>query len=73
MKRGAADSGTIASIGYDPTWKMLEIEFKETSDVYLYFEVPQSEYEALISAPPKGTYLNQQFKKAGYRYERIAI
>ena len=29
--------------------------------------------KALISAPPKGTYLNQQFKKAGYRYERIAI
>lgn len=71
MQRAAVDSETIASVGYDPTWKMLEIEFRQSGEVYLYFEVPQSEYEAFMSAPSKGTYLNQQFKKAGYRYKRL--
>lgn len=71
MQRAAVDSETIASLGYDPTWKMLEIEFRESGEVYLYFDVPQLEYEAFMSAPSKGTYLNQQFKKAGYRFERV--
>lgn len=71
MQRAAVDSETIASLGYDPTWKMLEIEFRESGEVYLYFDVPQLEYEAFMSAPSKGSYLNQQFKKAGYRFERV--
>jgi hypothetical protein len=71
MKRQPVESSSIASVGYDPTWKMLEIEFKDTGEVYLYFDVPQSEYEAFMRAPSKGTYLNQQFKKAGYRFERV--
>jgi len=73
MQRAAVDSETIASIGYDPTRKMLEIEFRHSGEVYLYFDVPQSEYEAFMSAPSKGTYLNQQFKKAGYRFERLGL
>ena len=65
------DSSTIVSMGYDPTWRMMEIEFRETGDIYLYFDVPAEEYEAFRQAPSKGTYLNQQFKKGGYRYERV--
>ena len=71
MKREPVESSSIVSIGYDPTWKMLEIEFTESGEVYIYFDVPQVEYEAFMSAPSKGTYLNQQFKKAGYRFERV--
>jgi len=58
-------------MGYDPTWHMLEIEFKDTGDVYLYFDVLAEEYAAFLQAPSKGTYLNQTFKKKGYRYERV--
>lgn len=72
MRRVAVESETIASIGYDPSWNVLEIEFKDTGDVYLYYGVSQAEYDAFMSAPSKGTYLNQQFKKAGYRYEKIS-
>jgi hypothetical protein len=73
VKREPVESSSIASVGYDPRWKMLEIEFRESGEVYLYFDVPQLEYGALMSAPSKGTYLNQQFKKAGYRFERLGL
>lgn len=69
--REPIDSSTIASVGYDPVWHVLELEFKETGDIYIYYDVPASEYEALRHAPSIGTYLNQQFKKADYRYERV--
>ena len=71
MRRTPVDSSSIESIGYDPLAKVLEIEFKPSGDVYRYFDVPLSEYEAFMEAPSKGAYLNQQFKLAGYFYERI--
>ena len=58
-------------MGYDSASHVLEIEFKESGEVYRYFDVPPDEYEAFLQAPSKGTYLNQQFKNAGYRYERL--
>ena len=58
-------------MGYDPAWRVLEVEFKDTGEVYVYFSVPADEYEAFKQAPSKGTYLNQTFKKKGYRYERV--
>jgi len=69
--REVVDSSSILSIGYDPASRVMEIEFKETGEVYRYFDVPAAEYRAFKEAPSKGTYLNQQFKKAGYRYERL--
>jgi hypothetical protein len=69
--RKPVDSTSIATMGYDPASGVLEIEFKESGEVYRYFEVPVAAYEAFLEAPSKGTYLNQQFKKAGYRYERL--
>ncbi len=65
------DSSTIASAGYDPTKRELEIEFHDSGDVYRYFDVPGEEFTALLVAPSHGTYFNQIFKPHGYRYERI--
>lgn len=58
-------------MGYDPTDKLLDIEYP-SRDVYRYFEVPAWEYVNFLIVPSMGTYLNQQFKPAGYRYDRIA-
>jgi hypothetical protein len=65
------DSTAIAAIGYDPGTGVLEIEFKPSGEVYRYFQVPAREYQAFLEASSKGTYLDQHFKKAGYRYERL--
>lgn len=71
MQRESIDSDVIASIGYDPTWHVLEIEYRQTQEIYEYFGVPPEEFTAFRSAESKGTYLNTIFKAHGYRYERV--
>jgi hypothetical protein len=66
-----SNSGVIASIGYDAAWRVLEIEYRQTQEVYEYFEVPLEEYTAFRNAESKGTYLNTVFKPRGYRYVRV--
>jgi len=71
MKREPIDSRVIASVGYDPAWRVLELEFLETGEIYDYFEVPPEIYAAFRSAASKGSYLNTTFKAYGYRYVRV--
>jgi len=50
MKREPIESEVIASMGYDPVWKVLEIEFRQSREIYNYFEVPPEEYSAFRAA-----------------------
>jgi hypothetical protein len=68
MRRIPVRSTSIASIGYLPAERELEIKFRASGDVYRYFDVPGEEYAAFLAAESKGTYLNQVFKLRGYRY-----
>ena len=71
MQRDPIDSEMIASMGYDAAWRVLEIEYRQTHEVYAYFDVPPEEYAAFRNADSKGTYLNAIFKSKAYRYRRI--
>lgn len=71
LDRLPVDSSIIASIGYEAESMTLDIEFRGSGTVYRYFKVPEREYRAFLAADSKGTYLNQQFKKAGYRFVKI--
>ena len=68
MRRIPVRSTSIASIGYLPGERELEIEFRASGDVYRYFDVPGNEYAAFMAAESKGTYLNQVFKPREYRH-----
>ena len=68
MRRIPVHSTSIASIGYLPVERELEIEFRASGDVYRYFDVPGKEHAAFMAAESKGTYLNQVFKPREYRY-----
>lgn len=68
MRRVRLDSTSIASIGFEPRKRELEIEFRQSGDVYLYLGVPPEEHAAFMAAESKGEYLNQVFKLRGYRY-----
>ena len=61
MQRVPVESSSIASIGYAPQERVLELEFRQSGEVYQYFDVPDS----------KGTYVNQQLKPRGYRSQRL--
>jgi hypothetical protein len=68
MRRALVDSGSIASIGYDPRRRELEVEFRDTGDVYRYFGVSAAEHSDFMAAESKGTYLNQEFKPRAHHY-----
>lgn len=68
MRRVAVVSESIASIGYLPHFRELEIEFRQSGDVYRYFRVSAAEYAEFMAAESKGTYLNQVFKPKGHPY-----
>jgi hypothetical protein len=68
MRRIPVRSTSIASTGYLPTERELEIKFRASGDVYRYFDVPGEEYAAFLGAESKGTYLNQVFKPREYRF-----
>lgn len=71
MRRVPVESSSIPSVGYDPQLRVLELEFRQSGDIYQYFDVPAEEYAAFLAAESKGTYLNQQFNPRGYRYQRL--
>jgi len=68
MKRVAVDSSTIASIGYDPKRRELEVEFRDSGDVYRYFDVSPVQYADFMAADSKGSYLNQVFKYRAHHF-----
>jgi hypothetical protein len=54
MQRKRIPSTSIASIGYLPAVRELEIEFRASGDVYRYFDVPCEEYAVFMAAESKG-------------------
>lgn len=61
MERTRVSSSNIASVGYDPSISVLEIEF-HSGGVYQYLEVPGSEYRGLMEAPSKGRYFHRRIR-----------
>lgn len=62
-------SSNLLSIGYDNETATLRIEFKNGSQ-YEYYGVPEDVFNGLLSAGSKGTYFDQNIKKAGYSYSK---
>ena len=56
MKREAVDSSMIASVGYDPDDRILEVEFT-SGTVYQYEDVPPEEFMGLMNSDSKGQYM----------------
>jgi len=72
MQRAAVDSESIASIGYSPVNCELDIEFRESGDVYRYLEVSSDEHTEFMAAESKGKYLNQIFKAKEHPYRVVS-
>ncbi|HWM90543.1 MAG TPA: KTSC domain-containing protein [Thermoanaerobaculia bacterium] len=68
MRRRSVSSSAIASIGYDPEMKMLEVEFSSGA-VYDYYGVSRKVYEALMEAESKGQFLSRRIRDR-YPFER---
>ncbi len=69
MKRESVSSSNLASIGYDSENEILEIEFNH-GGVYQYFDVPESEYKALMNADSHGKYFSANIRN-DFEYQKV--
>lgn len=67
MKRESVDSSMISSIGYDPSTKILEIEFNSGA-VWHYFNFPKSLWKDFKNADSYGRffldYIKDEYQEA---------
>jgi hypothetical protein len=61
MNRQPVESSNLASVGYQPSTRMLEVEFMR-GGVYRYSDVPQDVFDELIAAPSPGSYFAVHIK-----------
>ena len=64
-------SSVIAAMHYDDRAHTLTLIYRGKGGTYRYYEVTLEEYAEFLSAPSKGTYLNQIFKARQHPYERV--
>jgi hypothetical protein len=69
MNVTAVESSTLATIAYDRTRELLQLEFSSHA-IYQYWGVPIAVHEALLCAPSKGYYFNQAIR-GKFLYSRI--
>lgn len=69
MLHVAVQSSDLASVGYDPTTRTLEILFR-SGGLYEYYSVPEAVHAALLAAPSKGRFFHARIKGV-YAYRRV--
>ncbi len=69
MTRQLIISTGLKSVGYDAIAQVLEVEL-QSGPVSRYFDVPRQVYEALISAPSKTQYFNDNVAE---KYESCPV
>ena len=70
MERQSVVSSNIASLGYDPDSRVLEVEFKR-GDVYQYLDVPETVYQRLLRATSVGRAFQAIVKGGGYQFRKV--
>ena len=69
MNRDFVSSTDVASIGYDPVSRTLEVEFR-SGGLYDYLDVPENSFHQLMNAPSKGRFLNDHVKPR-FRFRKL--
>jgi hypothetical protein len=65
------ESKMFTSVSYDADKQILYLRFRNTGDVYRYFEFPVAEYQALLGAESRGRFFLAHIRDT-FRYERMA-
>ena len=56
MKWTALESQMLSAAAYDDAKQILYLRFRNTGDVYRYFEFPAVDYQAFLRAESKGRF-----------------
>jgi hypothetical protein len=67
----ALKSQMLSAAAFDDSKQILYLRFRNTGDVYRYFEFPAADYQAFLTAESKGRFFRSQIRDH-FRYERMA-
>jgi hypothetical protein len=70
MRRICVMSPDLASVGYDPNRRILEIEFN-WGGVYRYYDVDEDVHRGLMNADSSSKFFDKNIKRAGFKYEKV--
>jgi len=62
MQRHVVESSALNSLGYDPSAKILEVEFRDSGDIWQYFGFPVTAYQRFIHSDSLGNYFATKIK-----------
>jgi hypothetical protein len=65
----SVQSRSLQAVGYDELRRALFIRFI-TGKLYRYSGVPRTAFDALLAAPSKGTFFNEEIR-GRYSYEKL--
>jgi len=71
MKWAALESQMLSAVAYDGSKQILYLRFRNTGEVYRYFEFTAEDHRAFLSAESKGRFFRYHIRDH-FRYERMA-
>jgi len=71
MKWVALESKMLSAAAYDDSNQILYLRFRNTGEVYRYFEFTAAENQAFLSAESKGRFFRSHIRDH-FHYERMA-
>jgi hypothetical protein len=71
MKWLALESKMLSAAAYDDSKQMLYLRFRNTGDVYRYFEFPAADYQAFLRTDSRGRFFRSHIRDH-FRCERLA-
>jgi hypothetical protein len=66
----ALESKMLSAAAYDDSQQILYLRFRNTGQVYRYFDFPAADHVAFLSAESKGRYFRSRIRDH-FRYERM--
>lgn len=63
------DSSIFTSVGYNAEAQELTVVFRDSGDVYVYQNVPQDTFDALMAADSLGSFFHANIREA-FEFER---
>lgn len=67
----ALESQMLSAEAYDAARQILYLRFRNTGQVYRYFDFPAADYQAFLSAESRGRFFRSRIRDH-FRYERMA-
>jgi hypothetical protein len=71
MKWVALESKMLSAVAYDDSTQVLYLRFRNTGQVYRYFEFTLADNQAFLGAESKGRFFRAHIRDH-FRYERMA-